>query len=50
MRNCAGAPTAINDIQLALQKDGDGYQKLRYGEILENVKLEELVSRTYVGR
>jgi len=50
LRSCAGAPAAINDIQLALQKDGDGYRKLRYGEIFENFKLEELVSRAYVGR
>ena len=50
LMSCAGAPAAINDIQLALQNDGDGYRKLRYHEILENFKLEELVSRTYVGR
>jgi len=50
LRSCAGAPAAINDIQLALQKDGDGYRKLRYDRILVNFKLEELVSRTYVGR
>jgi len=48
--SCASAPAAINDIQLALQKDGDGYRKLRYDRILVNFKLEELVSRTYVGR
>jgi hypothetical protein len=45
---CAGAPVAISDIQLALQKDEDGYRKLRYDNILTNFTLEELVSRAYV--
>jgi hypothetical protein len=49
LTSCAGAPVAISDIQLALQKDEDGYRKLGYDSILTNFTLEELVSRTYVG-
>jgi hypothetical protein len=47
---CAGVPAAMSDIQLALQKDKDGYRKLEYDEILTDLKLEELVSRAYVHR
>jgi len=43
---CAGAPAAVNIMQLALQKGDDGsYPKLSYDKIITNFKIEELVSR-----
>ena len=45
LRICAGAPTAVQDIQLALQKDEHGcYKKIPYEKVLRGFKLSELVS------
>ena len=46
---CAGAPTALNGMQLALHKGKDGsYRKLKRKHIVTNFSLEALVSCTFV--
>jgi hypothetical protein len=45
LRICAGAPTAVDDMQFALQKDDHGsYQKIPCQNVLPSNKLSELVS------
>ncbi|KIX07675.1 uncharacterized protein Z518_02329 [Rhinocladiella mackenziei CBS 650.93] len=42
---CAGAPRAVNEIQLALQKDEHGaYRKIPYDTVLRSFKLSELAA------
>ena len=46
---CAGAPAALNTMQLALHKDEDGsYRKLECDDIVTKFSLEDLVSCTFV--
>ena len=46
--NCARAPAAVGDMQLALQKDEHGnYQKIRYNEVHDSFNLFDLVSYTH---
>ena len=45
LRACAGAPAAVKDMQLVLQKDEHGsYQKIPCKKVLRGFKLSQLVS------
>jgi hypothetical protein len=44
LRSCAGAPAVVKDMQFALQKEHDSYQKIPCDEVLRGFKLSDLVS------
>ena len=43
LRICAGAPAAVQDMQLALQEEDGRYKRMPYVEILDEFSLPELV-------
>lgn len=50
MQICAGAPTAVRDMQLALQDEDGLYKRMPYVKILDEFRLSELVCCRPRGR